>query len=147
MKPQPRPADTSRLADLAQEAMARAPFPMLASTAGGRPRVRPISPVRTEGFRVYFASFRSSNKTAELAANPLVELCYLDESHDQVRIAGTAHLVQDAAVRRSIWEENPLLRSFMGSLDNPEFMLYRVDPSRVLFMREWALEYHEVPLP
>lgn len=120
---------------------------MLASTAGGRPRVRPISPLRTEGFRVYFASFRSSNKTAELAANPLVELCYLDESHDQVRIAGTAHLVRDAAVRRSIWEENPLLRSFMGSLDNPEFMLYRVDPSRVLFMREWALEYHEVPLP
>lgn len=147
MKPQPRPADTSRLADLAQAAMARAPFPMLASTAGRRPCVRPISPVRTEGFRVYFASFRSSNKTAELAANPLVELCYLDESHDQVRIAGAAHLVQDAAVRRSIWKENPLLRSFMGSLDNPEFMLYRVDPSRVLFMREWALEYHEVPLP
>lgn len=145
MKPQPRPVDPDRLVELAQAAMARAPFPMLAGVDGSQPRVRPISPVRTEGFRVYFASFRSSNKTAELAANPLVELCYLDKDHDQVRISGTAHLVEDAAVRQSIWDENPLLRSFMGSIDNPEFMLYRVEPSRVRFMREWALEYHEAP--
>ncbi len=145
MRPRPRSVNTSRLVDLAQATMKRAPFPMIASVDGNRPRLRPISPVRTYGFQVYFASLRSSNKTTELTSNRSVELCYLDEGHDQVRIAGTAHLVEDVAVRQSIWDASPLLRNFLGSIDNPEFMLYRVDPSRVRFMREWALEYHEVP--
>jgi general stress protein 26 len=75
-----------------------------------------------------------------------VELCYLDEGHDQVRIEGTAELVDDKAVRQGIWDTNPLLRSFLGSIDNPEFMLYKIRPERVRFMREWALTYFDVPL-
>jgi hypothetical protein len=39
-----------------------------------------------------------------------------------------------------------LLRAYLKTIDNPEFMLYRVMPHRVRYMREWALEYHEVPL-
>ncbi len=146
MKPEPSPVDSSRVAELSRQTMARAPFPMLASVEHGEPRLRPVSPVRVDGFTVFVASLRSSQKTRQLELNPAVELCYLDNGHDQVRISGTAELVEDRAVRQEIWDDNPLLRSFLGSIDNPEFMLYRVRPSRVLFMREWALEYHEVPL-
>jgi hypothetical protein len=39
-----------------------------------------------------------------------------------------------------------LLRSYLVSIDNPEFVLYRVVPIHVRFMREWALEYHDVPI-
>ena len=46
----------------------------------------------------------------------------------------------------AIWEKNPLLRQYLGTPDNPELVLYRLVPARVRFMREWALEYHEVPL-
>ena len=119
---------------------------MFASVDRDRPRLRPVSPVETDGFTVYVASLRSSHKTGELAANPNVELCYLDDGHDQVRIEGTAELVLDRADRLRIWDANPLLRSFLGSIDNPEFMLYRIAARRVRFMREWALEYYEVPL-
>ncbi len=146
MKPEPASVDTSRLVELAQATMARAPFPMLASVAGTRPKVRPVSPAAVDGFTVYVASLRSSDKTSELAANPAVELCYLDDDHDQVRIEGRAELVTDVGVRREIWDGYPLLRSFLGSIDNPEFMLYRICPERVRFMREWALEYFEVPM-
>ena len=100
-----------------------------------------------DGFTVFVASLRSSHKTGELARNPRVELCYLDPGHDQVRIEGTAELVGDLDVKRGIWEDNPLLRSFLGSVENPEFMLYKIRPERVRFMREWALTYFEVPLP
>ena len=127
--------------------MKRARFPMLASVDGTRPRLRPVSPAAVEGFTVYVASLRSSHKTRELAENPHVELCYLDEGHDQVRIEGTAELVLDEEVRQGIWDGYPLLQSFLGSIDNPEFMLYKIQPSRVRFMREWALAYYEVPLP
>src|SRR5207237_2736722 len=84
--------------------------------------------------------------TAEIAANPKVELCYLDDRHDQVRITGVAEVVADRAVLQDIWDANPLLRQYLGSLDNPELIVYRVRPLRVRFMREWALDYHEVPL-
>jgi general stress protein 26 len=96
-------------------------------------------------FTVYVASLRSSNKTGEIERNQKVELCYMTDGHDQVRITGRAELVTDRAVREGIWNENPLLRSFLGTIDNPEFMLYRIDPGRVRFMREWALDYHDLP--
>ena len=63
-----------------------------------------------------------------------------------MRITGPCLLVTDAAVRQSIWDSNPLLRAYLGSIDNPEFILYVVQPERVRFMREWALDYQEVPL-
>ena len=34
----------------------------------------------------------------------------------------------------------------IGSLDNPQLIVYRIRPTRVRYMREWALEYHEVPI-
>ena len=75
-----------------------------------------------------------------------MELCYLAPNHDQVRITGTAEIVQDQTLLQQIWDANPLLRQYLGMLNNPELIVYRIRPARVRFMREWALEYHEVPL-
>lgn len=145
MRPLPAPVPDD-LRELALETMRQAKFPTLASMDGDQPRVRPVSPVKTAGFDVYVASFRSSHKTGELEANGKVELCYMSDQHDQVRITGLAQRVTDRAVIQEIWDANPLLRSFLGTIDNPEFLLYRVAPVQVRFMREWALDYHDVPL-
>jgi general stress protein 26 len=144
MKPQPAPVPGD-LRELALATMRQAKFPILASADGDQPRARPVVPVKTTDFTVFVASFRSSHKTGELAQNAKVELCYMSEAHDQVRITGLAHLVTERNVIQEIWDANPLLRSFLGAVDNPEFMLYRIDPARVRFMREWALEYYDVP--
>ena len=145
MKP-PEPVPPERLRKVALETMLMAKFPMFASADGDQPRVRPVSPVKTEGFTVWVASLRRYGKTTELERNSNVELCYLSAGHDQVRITGVAELVTEAAERQEIWDANPLLRAYLKSIDNPEFILYRVVPRRVRFMREWALEYQEVPL-
>jgi general stress protein 26 len=143
-KPTPEPIDPQRLRDLALGVMKAARFPSLATIDGDRPRVRPVSPVRTDGFTVYVANLRGYHKTAEIEANPRVELCYLDGDHDQVRISGIAEVVTDRGLLRDIWESNPLLRSYLGTIDNPELIVYRIAPERVRYMKEWALEYHEV---
>jgi general stress protein 26 len=145
-RPTPEPIEPGRLAALALAVMQAARFPFLATLDGDQPRVRPVSPVKTDRFTVYVANLRSYHKTGEIAANPRVELCYLDEHHDQVRITGVAEVVADRAVLEEIWGANPLLRNYLGSLDNPELVVYRVRPSRVRYMKEWALDYHEVPL-
>jgi uncharacterized pyridoxamine 5'-phosphate oxidase family protein len=141
----PEPIDPAELVSLAQAVMKADPFPDLATLDGDQPRVRPISPVLTDGFVVYFGNLRGYNKTVEIAANPKVELCYLDDYHDQVRVTGIAEVVVDAELLSRIWGNNPLLRQYLGQFDNPELIVYRVLPQRVRFMREWALEYHEVP--
>jgi hypothetical protein len=49
-------------------------------------------------------------------------------------------------VLQSIWDANPLLRQYLGTIENPALIVYRIAPSRVRYMKEWALEYYEVPL-
>src|ERR1044071_7107869 len=145
-KPTPKRIDPSDVRRLALEVIASDHFPQLATIDGDQPRVRPVSPVKTDGFTVYVANLRGYHKTGELAANPRVELCYLDQDHNQVRLTGTAEVVTERALLEEIWNSNPLLRSYLGSIDNPELVVYRIRPNRVRYMREWALEYHEVTL-
>ncbi|MCB1091981.1 MAG: pyridoxamine 5'-phosphate oxidase family protein [Verrucomicrobiae bacterium] len=146
--PQPAPIDPADLPELARSVIRNAKFPMLASMDGDQARLRPVSPVRVdeETFTIYVANLRGYHKTGEIAANPKVELCYLDADHDQVRLTGVAEVLGDRPLLEEIWESNPLLRRYLGSLDNPALIIYRIVPNRVRFMREWALEYHEVPL-
>jgi general stress protein 26 len=146
MKPQPEPIDETRLTELALGVMSAAKFPFLATIDGRQPRLRPVLPVKSEGFTVYVASLRRYGKTAEIEANSNVELCYLDANHDQVRITAVAKVVTDRTVKEEIWNANPLLRQYLGNIENPELILYKITPSRVRYMKEWALEYFEVPL-
>jgi general stress protein 26 len=147
MKPQPDPVHPEQLYDLAHAVIKEAKFPMLATVdRDDQPRVRPVSPVRVDpDFTVYVANLASYQKTDEISANPRVELAYLAPGHDQIRITGQAEVVKDEKTVGEIWASNPLLKQYLGSPDNPEFILYRIVPSQVRFMREWALDYHEVP--
>jgi general stress protein 26 len=145
-KPEPASVDQSNLRSLALRVMEAARFPHLATIDGDQPRVRPVSPVRSEGFTIYIANLRQYHKTVEIAANPKVELCYIDDRHDQVRITGVAEVLEDRALLQEIWAANPLLRQYLGTIDNPALIVYRVRPTRVCYMKEWALEYHNVPI-
>ncbi|NNC89395.1 MAG: pyridoxamine 5'-phosphate oxidase family protein [Akkermansiaceae bacterium] len=145
-KPTPEPIDPQHLPELAAAVIRDARFPMLATADGDQPRLRPVSPVRVDGFTIYVANLRRYHKTAEIAANPNVELCYLAPNHDQVRITGRAEVLDDPVLLDEIWKSNPLLRGYLQTPDNPELIIYRIRPGRVRFMREWALEYHDVAL-
>ena len=144
-QPIPDPIDPATLPELARGVIAADRFPCLATVDGQRPRLRPVSPVRTDGFTIYVANLRSYAKTNQIRVNANVELCYVDESHDQVRIAGHAEVVTQQDVLEEIWNDNPLLRGYLGTIDNPELIVYRVVPESVRYMREWALEYFDVP--
>ena len=145
-KPVPKPIAPAELLDLARSVLKADRFPVLATMDGDQPRVRPVSPVRTDGFTVFVANLRLYHKTGEIAVNPKVELCYMDDGHNQVRLTGAAEVVTERPLLQEIWDANPLMRQFLGSLDNPQLLVYRISPTRVRYMQEWALEYHEVPL-
>src|SRR5690606_31160068 len=105
-KPIRRPDDLAEVATLARDLRRSARSPCLATIDDDQPRVRPVSPVRTEGFTVYVANLKGYHKTGEIEVNPRVELCYVSPEHDQVRITGTAEIVTDRALLDDIWESN-----------------------------------------
>lgn len=146
-KPEPNSMDPAAVPELARRVVAADRFPMLATIDGDQPRLRPVSPVKTDGFTIYVANLRVYHKTAEIAANPRVELCYMDDGHNQVRITGLAEVVTERPLLEEIWHSNPLLRQYLGTIDNPALIVYRIRPTRVRYMQEWALTYYEVPLP
>ncbi len=145
-KPTPQPIKPEDVPQLAAELVKKVRFPMLATIDGNQPRVRPVSPVRTDGFTVYVANLKSYGKTADIEKNPNVELCYLDEDHNQVRITGEAVVVTDRKLLEEIWNSNRLLQHYLGSIDNPELIVYKINPAKVRFMQEWALKYYDVPV-
>ena len=145
-RPTPEPLNPADVPALAKAVIEADRFPYLATVDGDQPRVRPVSPVRTDGFTVHVANLRQYHKTEELAANPRVELCYLSKDHDQLRITGQAEIVRDKNLLLEIWDSNPLLRSYLGSVDNPDLIVYRIVPKWIRFMREWSLDYHDVAI-
>ena len=145
-RPTPQPIDPRELRELALAVVRGDRFPHLATIDRDQPRVRPVSPVRTDDFTIYVANLRFYHKTVEIAANPRVELCYMDDGHNQVRITGLASVVTEQPLLAEIWDANPLLRQYLGRLDNPDLIVYRIEPQVVRYMREWALEYHDVPV-
>ena len=145
-KPEPKKIEPGEVRELAVALVRGARFPCLATIDGDQPRVRPVSPVRTEEFTIYVANLKSYHKTGEIEANHRVELVYVNDEHDQVRITGIAEVVTDRSLVEDIFKHTPLLKHYLGSPDNPELLIYRIVPNRVRYMQEWALEYYEVAL-
>ncbi len=145
-KPIPQKINPDDVPQLAAALIKKVRFPMLATLDGNQPRVRPVSPVRTDGFTIYVANLKSYGKTIEIEKNSNMELCYLDEDHNQVRITGKAVVATDRNLLEEIWKSNPLLKHYLGSIDNPEMIVYKIIPNQVRFMLEWALHYYEVPV-
>lgn len=143
-KPQPAAIDPAQLPELAAKVIKDAKFPMLATMDGDQPRLRPVSPVRVDGFTIYIANLKSYAKTAQIKSNPKVELCYMDADHNHVRITGIAKVLEDRPLLEDIWNKNRLLEHYLGSIDNPELVVYKVEPVRVRYMQEWALEYFDI---
>ena len=143
-KPEPAPVDPNEALSLALQVVSEERFPIFATIDNDQPRLRPVAPVRTSGFTVWIANLKQYHKTQEIAANPQVELCYVNDNHDQVRLTGRAFVATDSELLQEIWESNPLLQHYLGSADNPNLIVYRVEPTQVRYMREWALQYHDV---
>src|SRR6478752_9289848 len=112
-KPIPAPLDPAKVLELAHAVVKADRFPYLASIDGDQPRLRPVSPVKTDGFVVYVANLRMYHKTGEIAADPKVELCYVDSHHNQVRITGIAEIVKERDLLQEIWDHNALMRQYL----------------------------------
>ena len=120
------------------------------ATDGERPSVRPVCAFLEDDLSILVPSHTKTRKVAEIEARPSVEICFVDKEHWQVRVSGQALVVDDRSVKRRLIETTlspKLWRGFFPDGENDaQFILYRIVPERIEWMKEWELEYRVAEL-
>ncbi len=101
----------------------------LATVENGQPRVRPFGSINLFEGRLYLQSKRGKAVAAQIAANPRVELCALNDKSEWVRVSG--ELVEDnrAEARQAMLDAFPSLKARAGADDGTTVLYYLKDAS------------------
>lgn len=89
---------------------------------------RPMATLEADPDRaLWFFTGKSTLKAREIGANPKVNLAYADGGHDTfISVAGEAHLVEDKARAKRLW--NPMMKAwFPAGLEDPDLVLLKVE--------------------
>lgn len=106
-------------------------FCLLATADGKQPRVRPMMPYLTDDNQLLIALLGRSRTIAQVKANPLVELCFVDRKMWYCRIAGSATISDDADKKEILWNNIPMLKQYFGGTQDPNFVLMVIDIKEV----------------
>ncbi len=103
------------------------------------PRVRPMRPFVSEEGAVWLVSYKDTEKTREIEANNVVELCAVDENSNvfrlQGKLVGEEKLLweEKETVRRKIIEELPGAAEFFTGPEDPDMAIYKLEVTNVIF--------------
>jgi uncharacterized pyridoxamine 5'-phosphate oxidase family protein len=113
--------------------------------ADNAPRVRPVGIKDIYGDDLYFFTFVTTRKVAEIDNNPKVEVVWsrlFDQS--QVRISGTMVVEEDQAIQQRFKEDNPIVANLLPEGAPPDlFRLYKLQPE-VVHAAQGLVPYTEV---
>lgn len=88
----------------------------LATAEGDQPRVRPFGTAHIFEGRLYIQTGKSKSVSAQLAANPKVEICAMKDG-EWLRIAGELAEDDRVAARKSMLDDYPELRGMYDEND------------------------------
>jgi uncharacterized pyridoxamine 5'-phosphate oxidase family protein len=112
--------------------------------ADNAPRVRPVAISTVYGDALYFFTFSTTRKVAEIQDNPRVEIVWAKVGENsQVRISGKLVVEKDEAVQQRFRQDNPMVANLLPPEAQHMFLLYRLEPSRVE-MAKGLVPYTEV---
>ena len=112
--------------------------------ADGAPRVRPIGITTVYDNDLYFFTFTTTRKVAEIEANPRVEVVWSKlEQVSQVRISGRASRVEDDATQQRFRQDNPIVAKLVPEGAEHLFCLFKIQPETV-YSAEGLVPYTEV---
>jgi uncharacterized pyridoxamine 5'-phosphate oxidase family protein len=112
--------------------------------ADNAPRVRPVGIKDIYGDDLYFFTFVTTRKVAEIEKNPQVEVAWsklTDQS--QVRISGKMVVEEDPAIHQRFKEDNPIVTNLLPEGASHLFRLYRLQPEKV-YIAKGLVPYTEV---
>lgn len=114
----------------------------MATIDRGTPRVRPMTCIHTDEFRIWTATHRNSSKIKNIADNNLVEACFLDSDQRQVRILGRVNILED----EESWAKLPSCPECKPMMEDPNYVLVLIEPIEVRFVNDWSSNYKNIPV-
>jgi uncharacterized pyridoxamine 5'-phosphate oxidase family protein len=96
------------------------------------PRARPLAAHTVYGDGVYFFTFKTTRKVAEIAAHPRAELVWARlQDNAQVRMRGPVALEEDAGVQARFKADNPMVVQMLPPGAEHLFALFKLTPEVV----------------
>jgi uncharacterized pyridoxamine 5'-phosphate oxidase family protein len=100
--------------------------------ADNAPRVRPVAIDTVYGDDLYFFTFSTTRKVAEIEHNPQVEVVWSKLTDlSQVRVRGKMVKEQNPAIQQRFKEENPMVAKLLPAGAEHLFHLYKLAPETV----------------
>jgi uncharacterized pyridoxamine 5'-phosphate oxidase family protein len=118
----------------------------LATSEDGQPRIRPMSFSLTSAGRLLSSTRDTSGKMREFAANPRVELCFVDVDKNHVRIEGLIDVSGEVDAKSALLEDHPPARRHFGAPDHPNLVHVEVIPTHVRWKPPGFCEYRVVEI-
>lgn len=128
----------------ARQIIASAGYCQMATCVEGQPRVRPMKFVVTEDFRFWCSTFGISGKVKEFQRNAKVELCWVDQEKNQLRVEGVLDISGGAEKKRELLRLHPGAKGLFRDENDPNLVHVEVVPTRVRWKEHSFGEYHEV---
>jgi pyridoxamine 5'-phosphate oxidase len=125
------------------EFAAKNPVFSLATTDGGRPRVRMMMLYRADDNGLIFTTGRDKDVNKQLQASPAVEMCFYNADQGrEVRIEGAVEAVDDVELKKQIVEGFPFLKPWVESQGYDVMATYRLPSGKAT---TWTMETNFEP--
>jgi len=125
------------------EFAAKNPDFALATTDGGRPRVRMMMLYRADDNGLIFTTGRDKDVNRQLQANPAVEMCFYDAAQGrEVRIEGAVEMLNDLKLKKQIVKDFPFLKPWVESQGYDVMATYRLKGGKAV---TWTMETNFEP--
>ena len=102
-------------------------------TEDGKPWVRYVAVKADENLDIWFATFNTSRKVRQIAANPDVHLVLgvtdLPSAASWIQIQGRAQILDDAETKNAVWYS--MLEPMFSGPDDPNYTVCKVTPYRI----------------
>jgi len=106
----------------------------LATTDGSKAAVRPMSAWLWDGPDLICATWRNSDKVAEIGKCAAGEYCFMNKDWAHVRICGALIMEDGPELKRRLYESHAPLQGLFEGPDDPRLVYLRMKVERVRFM-------------
>jgi pyridoxamine 5'-phosphate oxidase len=103
------------------------PIFALATSENNTPHVRFMMLYRADDSGLLFHTGESKDLHRQLGNDPMVEMCFYNPKEGiQVRISGTAELVEDMELKKQVVKDRPFMKAWVDSKGYEVLCIYRV---------------------
>lgn len=119
------------------------PWAFLATSYGGKPFIRTVSPFALKGLDVYFSAMKKSAKMTQLSENPLVTLLFQHEGQEQSKFKNVTLFGRAAVVEKEselvkacslLGEKEPWFKNLPESADRANIAIIKIAPEKLQFL-------------